>query len=304
MNILKTLCNIHSPSGEELKMKEFLIDYINSSKYWWKKKPKLIYGNEFQDNLLMLFGKPKVALIAHMDTVGYTVRYDKELIPIGSPVSETGYKLRGEDSIGRIDCLLHKNSKEYNLSYIFKRLIKPGTSLSFKPNFRLTEHSIQSPYLDNRMGIWLLLKLAETLNNGIIAFTCWEEHGGGSVEFITKYLYEKYKIQQIIIADTTYTSEGINHDDGVVISLRDENIPRKSFVDKIQNIASVNNLKYQLEVEYSGGSDGASVQKSPYPVDWCFVGPPISNIHSPDEIINKNDIFATLKLYQSLMDNL
>ena len=210
----------------------------------------------------------------------------------------------GKDSISNIECLLHKNSEEYNLSYIFKRLIKPGTSLTFKPNFRLTEHSIQSPYLDNRMGIWMLLKLAETLDNGVIAFTCWEEHGGGSVEFITKYLYEKFKIHQIIIADTTYTSEGINHGDGVVISLRDENIPRKIFVDKIQNIALVNNLKYQVEVEYSGGSDGGSVQKSPYPVDWCFVGPPISNIHSPDEIINKNDIFASVKLYQSIMDNL
>ncbi len=304
MNILKTLCNIHSPSGEEYKMRDFLIDYINSSKYWWKKIPKLIYSDALQDNLIVVIGKPKTVLIAHMDTVGFTVRYDKELIPLGSPVSETGYKLLGEDSIGNIECLLHKNNDEYNLSYIYKRIIKPGTNLVFKPDFRLTADTIQSPYLDNRLGIWILLKLAETLNNGIIAFTCLEEQGGGSVQSITNYIYDKFKVQNFIIADTTHTSEGIHHNNGSVISLRDEYIPRKKFVDIIKTIAESNNIDYQLEVEYSGGSDGASIQKSPYPVNWCFVGPPISNIHSPDEIVNKNDIFATLKLYHSLMDNL
>ena len=304
MNILKTLCGIHSPSGEEFRVKEFLVDYINSSKYWWKKKPKLIYGDGFQDNLIVVFGKPKVAFIAHMDTVGYTVRYDKEIIPIGSPVNETGDKLQGHDSISRIDCILHKNSQEFNLSYIYKRLIQTGTSLTFKPNFCETDSTIQTPYLDNRLGVWMLLKLAETMENGIIAFSSWEEHGGGSVEFLTNYLHEKLKIKQIIIADTTYVSEGIEHNKGAVISLRDAYIPRKIFVDKIKDIAIKYDIKHQLEVEYSGGSDGASVQRSPYPVDWCFVGLPISNIHSPEEIVNKNDIFATLKLYQQLMKNL
>ena len=304
MNILKTLCGIHSPSGEEFRMKEFLIDYINSSKYWWKKRPKLIYGEGLQDNLIVVFGRPKVAFIAHTDSVGYTVRYDKELIPIGSPINKTGDKLIGEDSISEIECLLHKDSDEYNLSYIYKRAIKRGTSLTNKPNFRLSDNTIQSPYLDNRLGVWMLLKIAETMTDGILVFSSWEEHGGGSVEYLSGYLYNKYRINKMIIADTTYVTEGIEHEKGVVISMRDAYIPRKLFVDKIINIAENYDIEHQLEVEYSGGSDGASVQKSPYPIDWCFVGPPISNIHSPDEIINKNDIFATLKLYRELMRNL
>lgn len=304
MNILKTLCAISSPSGEEFRMKDFLVSYINSSKYWWKKKPVLICGDGFQDNLILVFGRPKTAIVAHMDTVGYTVRYDKELIPIGSPVCETGCKLQGEDSIGEIDCLLHKNSEEYNLSYIYKRLIKPGTSLTFKPDFKQEDEKIQSPYLDNRLGVWMMLKLAETIEHGVVAFSCYEEHGGGSVEFITKYLYDRYGIKQMIVADTTYTSGGITHGAGTVISLRDAFIPRRLFVDKIKALAKKHDVKHQLEIEESGGSDGALVQKSPYPVDWCFVGPPVSNIHSPYEVVNKNDIFATLKIYESIMKDL
>ncbi len=304
MNILKTLCAIHAPSGEEFYMKNFLIDFVNSAKYWWVKKPKLISGDDFQDNLLLIFGRPKIAFIAHTDTVGYTVRYDKELIPIGTPLSETGYKLKGKDEIGEIDCILHKNSDEYNLSYIYKRFIKTGTSLTFKPDFKNGDDFIQSPYLDNRLGVWMLLKLAEEMKHGVLAFTTHEEHGGGSVSYVVKYLYERYGIRQFIIVDTTYTTEGIFHDKGVVISMRDAYIPRKIFIDKIINIANINNVKHQLEVEQNGSSDGASVQKSPYPADWCFVGPPISNIHSPNEIINKNDIFAALKLYRLLMEKL
>ena len=304
MNILKTLCSIHAPSGEEHRIKEFLIDYVNTAKYWWKKKPKLVYGEDFQDNLMLIFGRPKIAFIAHTDTVGYMVRYDKELIPIGTPVGETGTKLQGEDSIGKISCILHKNSEEYNLSYIYKRLIKPGTTLSFKPDFQIKDEYIQSPYLDNRLGVWMLLKLAENMHRAALAFTSYEEHGGGSIGYVVKHLYERYGIRQFIIVDTTYTTQGIMHEKGVAISVRDAFIPRRVFINKIIKIAEEGNINFQLEIEQSGSNDGASVQKSPYPADWCFAGPPVSNIHSPNEIINKNDIFAALKLYRLLMNKL
>ena len=56
------------------------------------------------------------------------------------------------------------------------------------------------------------------------------------------------------------------------ISLRDSGIPRRSYVNKIVEIARKTNIPYQLEVEDAGGSDGNGLQKSDYPWDWCFVG--------------------------------
>jgi di/tripeptidase len=59
-----------------------------------------------------------------------------------------------------------------------------------------------------------------------------------------------------------------------------------------------------LEVESSGSSDGREIQTSPYPLDWCFIGPAEKNVHSPDEKVNKKDILETIKLYKVLMDDL
>ena len=51
-----------------------------------------------------------------------------------------------------------------------QREIERGTELVFKCNFRETDEYVQSCYLDNRLGCWAALQLAETLENGIICF--------------------------------------------------------------------------------------------------------------------------------------
>ena len=86
--------------------------------------------------------------------------------------------------------------------------------------------------------------------------------------------------------------------------LRDSGIPRKSYVDKVISIAKANDVKFQLEVEDSGGSDGNALQKSSYPFDWCFVGAPEDYVHSPNEKVHKDDVIEMIKLYQVLMVNL
>ena len=57
-------------------------------------------------------------------------------------------------------------------------------------------------------------------------------------------------------------------------------------------------------MEGGGSSDGREVQQSPYSVDWCFVGAPESNVHSPTEKVYKADIAAMIQLYQILMNEL
>ena len=86
--------------------------------------------------------------------------------------------------------------------------------------------------------------------------------------------------------------------------MRDSGIPRKSYVDRIINLAQESQIPFQLEVENAGGSDGNALQRSPYPFDWCFIGAPEDNVHSPDEKVHKSDIKAMTKMYDYLMRNL
>lgn len=302
MKLLKKLCSIHSPSGEENRISEFIIDYVKSNMHDWKVKPKIFSGDGFQDSIILSFGTPRTAIYAHMDSIGFTVKYNNEIIKIGGPVVEEGIELVGTDSKGNIEGKIIK--KDDKIFIDFKRKIDRGTSLTFKQNFKETDNYIQSCYLDNRLGVWNALKVAENLEDGVIVFSCWEEHGGGSVGFLTSFIHSKYNINKALISDITWVTEGVKAGKGVVISLRDSGIPRRSFINKIITLAKSHNIHYQLEIESSGGSDGNEIQKSPFPVDWCFIGAPEQNVHSPKEKVHKKDIKSMLQIYNMLMEEL
>jgi putative aminopeptidase FrvX len=304
--LLKELCQVHAPAGNEGKMKEFILKYVKENQKNWKVQPQIIEGDIFQDGFLLVFGQPRTVIFAHMDSIGYMVRYEKELIKIGGPRFKDGYKLWGYDSQGEIHCTLQivedaKDDKEKKLVYEAAREIDRGTDLAFECNFRETDEAVQSCYMDNRLGCWVALQVAETLENGILAFSCYEEVGGGSVAILAKHIYENYQVRQALICDITWITTGILAGKGVAISMRDSLLPRRSFVNKIINHAKDADVPFQIEVESAGGSDGKELQMSPYPFDWCFIGAGEENVHTPDEKVNKADIEAMLKLYKYLM---
>lgn len=284
-------------------MTEFLLNYIHENSKSWKVIPQIFYGDEFQNCIVLVFGKPKTAVFAHIDSTGFTVRYHNELVKIGGPHIEAGTKLTGADSKGQIECVLMVDEDE-NLKCGFEREIDRGTDLVFKADFREEKDFVQSNYLDNRLGVWVALKLCETSENGAIAFSCWEEHGGGSAGYLAKFLYEKFNIPQALISDITWITEGVTHNKGVVVSMRDVGIPRRIFVDRIISILKEEKISFQLEVEKSGGSDGTELQKIPYPIDWCFVGAAEDFVHSPNEKVHKKDIESMLEAYRVLMKRL
>jgi len=304
MKLLKQLVEIRGASGDESRVRDFVIDYVKANENKWTIQPEMFFGKGFQDTLILVFGQPRTAIFAHMDSIGFTVGYGKNLIKIGGPRTIDGMELVGSDSQGEIETELmviedHDGNKE--LQYIFEREIERGTILTFKPDFRETEDFIQSPYMDNRLGMWNALKVAETLENGAIVFSTYEEHGGNSVGFCGKFLQEKYGVNKALISDITWVTDGVPHGKGVAISLRDSSIPRRSFLNRIIELAKESTIQYQLEVESAGGSDGSALQKSDLAFDWCFIGAAEDNVHSPNEIVAKYDIMCMVELYKYLM---
>lgn len=303
MKLLEQLINIASPSGSEYQMKEFILGYVKKNAPSWKVAPKVVSGDFIQDNLILVFGEPRTAIFAHMDTIGFMVRYQDQLVPIGGPDVENGYDLVGEDSMGPILCKLRVD-EENQLFYDFPRAIETGTTLTWQPGLTIDSDYIEGTHLDNRLGIYNALKVAETLSNGIIVFSTFEEHGGGSVPLIIKYLAEHYPIRQALISDITWVTEGVVHGGGVAISMRDRNIPRRKFLDHIIALAAQSGIRYQLEVEGGGSSDGREVHHSPYPIDWLFIGAPEDGVHSPGERVHVRDLEDMIAMYKYLMQNL
>lgn len=307
MELLKKLISIQGVSGDERNISKFIKDYCEENKSAWKCVPSIIYEQHLHDCLMLVFGNPKTAVYAHIDTIGYTVGYSNNLIAIGSPRYSDSMILVGSDSKGEIETeimVFEQPDGDIELKCIYDRQIDPGTLLSFKPNFTETDRYIQSPYLDNRLGVYVALKLAETIENGAIVFTTYEEHGGNSVSYCANYLYKTYNVHQALICDITWVTDGVKHEGGVAISLRDSLIPRKSYLDHIIKICKQHDVTFQLEVESVGGSDGSTLQKSHLPIDWCFIGAPEDHVHTNKETVYKSDIYSMIKIYSILLLNL
>lgn len=304
MELLKKLCSIHAPSAEEMPLKEFILSWVNANKHSWKAIPEILEDYGLQDAVVLVFGKPRTAVFAHMDSTGFTVRYNNEIIPIGGPYFKNGDKLVGNYLNKQIATKVVYKKGDEKIFCDFKETLPAGTTLTYKVEFKVTDKEIVAPYLDNRLGVWNLLNIAKNLEDGILVFSCLEEHGGGNVEKIAKVIFEKYSIRQALISDITWATDGIFLGKGVVVSLRDKYIPRKIFVDKILNILNNNNMKYQSEVESSGSSDGGYLQKSAFPIDWCFIGVPEEGNHSSQEKVNLNDVISMQKTYELLMREL
>ena len=69
----------------------------------WKCEPLIVFEPHLHDCLILVFGKPKTAVYAHIDTIGYSVGYSNNLIPIGSPRYSDSMILVGSDSKGEIE---------------------------------------------------------------------------------------------------------------------------------------------------------------------------------------------------------
>jgi putative aminopeptidase FrvX len=299
MKILKDLLSIQSVSGDESRMNDFLINYIDLRKFDWKVLPEVFYGEDFQDCLLLKFGKPRTAVFAHIDTIGFMSRYENQLIAIGGPELLADTKIIGKDALGPISCSV-KIVEDF-LFHDFPRAVFPGTFLSYAQEIQIDDEFIQAAYLDNRLGIYNALKLCEEIEDGWIVFSTYEENGGGSVPFLLDFIQKNAPIRQALISDITWITEGVRHHGGVAISIRDRFIPRKIFIDKIISLAQLSGIPFQVEVEGVGGSDGKEIQFSPYPIDWCFVGAGEDNVHTPFEKVSLFDLDCMIRMYKYLM---
>jgi putative aminopeptidase FrvX len=302
MELLKQLCEIHAPSGEEFRVRDFIIDYVEKNSGSWIQKPTLLYGDDFQDCLLMVFGEPTSAVMAHMDSVGFTAGYNNELIPIGSPAVNESSEIRDEDG-NTVDIYFDNIEKLWKLKK--DETLTPGSSWTWRPGFHVSNSLVASPFLDNRLGIYTLLKISPTLKNTILAFSTYEEMSkGGKAGFLARIMYSSYNIRKILIADITWVTPFVKAGEGVVISLRDVGIPRKKFRDSILDLAKESGVPFQLEIEKAGGSDGTIIGASDYPIDWIFIGAPEENPHGHVEKVHKKDIESMVEMYKYLCNRL
>jgi putative aminopeptidase FrvX len=297
-DLLGQLCSIHAPSGDE----QLMLDFCTSWLQHHNKYNSYSIDTEHVNNAIIVHkGNPRIAMIAHMDSTGFMLQYGNKLLPLGGPSLENEAAIVTCQNQEFVEAKVTKKEDDFFLQT--DKTFERGTTFSYKPDFFITDEIIQSPYLDNRLGVFLLLNLLLEAENVMIVLSTNEEHSGGCVEKVARVLFEHYHITKTIIVDTTFETEGIVCGKGPVLSLKDRLIPPKKWLDEVRIILNRCNIPFQLEVEDYGSSDGAYIHRSPYPIDWCFLGIAGKDNHSPKETVYIKDVDFLFNVLSKLMVN-
>ena len=300
--LLKNLTSLHSPTGEEEKAVDFLLEYIEKTKSTWNHMPKVIHNEETRNNILLVFGNPRTAIMSHIDSVGFMhTGTKKAMLTIGGVEYVNNAKIRGYTRNNKkIETKLKiKNNKPFSLH----NNIPPGTNFTYVPKWKETSQLIKSTNLDDKLGVYVCLELAKTLEDGILIFTCGEEEPmAGDIPYLTELIYKDYGVKNVLVLDVTPDTNNIDLGKGTVIAYRDQYIYKRAFINKILDILKSRNV--QLEVGYEGSSDGEYVLMSPYPMNVIFLGIPVQKLHTNMEVINKRDVCTTLDNVKKIIKTL
>ena len=296
LELLWELLRQDSPAGDEGPLADWLED-------WLAREAPDAAVERLGDSLLVTRGeRPSVAVFAHLDTTGWTLGYDKQLVRIGGPAGKPGDAIRPARRPDTGAALARRKDGSWKVQG--KTDAPLGSRWVYSAAAERSGDKITSPYLDNRAGVWAALNALLRCPEIAVALTVQEETGGQGAQIAARRLFETHGIRQALIADLTWDTKHIKRGRGVALSLRDSSLPRRRYLDRVLTLAESSGLPFQREVESSGGSDGAGIDQSGVPMDWVFVGAPEKAPHTARERAHVGDLQDMVNMLVYLINGL
>lgn len=255
------------------------------------------------DSLVAARGdRPRVAVLAHLDTTGWTLGCNKRLIRIGGPDGKPGDGIR---PVGRPDAgntLARRKDGTWRVRG--KTDAPPGARWVYSAKPVQSGGEVAAPYLDNRAGVWAACQVLMRCPSVAVAFTAGEETRGVGALACARFLSETCGIAQALICDLTWHTKWVKCGRGPAVSLRDSSVPRQRYLERVLAQAEASGLPLQREIESDGGSDGASLDRSGFGIDWVFVGAPEHDPHTARERADIGDLQGMAALLVHLVNGL
>ncbi|MGI4788100.1 MAG: hypothetical protein ACRYFS_04540 [Janthinobacterium lividum] len=296
LDLLWELFAQDSPAGDEGPLADWL-------ETWVAREVPGANVQRLGDSLVVTRGsKPTTAIFAHIDTTGWTLGYDKQLVRIGGPNGKPGDSIRPVRQPDTGNTLARRKDGTWKVQGKTEAPI--GSRWVYAAVPALDGDQITGPYLDNRAGIWAALHALRECPEIAVALTVQEETRGIGAQVCACRLFETHGIQQALISDLTWDTKHIKRGLGVAVSLRDSSLPRQRYLDRVLALAETSGLPFQREVESSGGSDGAGIDRSGVPMDWVFIGAPEKAPHTARERVHTGDLQGMVKMLVHLVNGL
>ncbi len=330
LNILKALNTCPGISGSEKAVADKITGYIAplSDKVWEDAMGNLIavkYGKGEE--------KKKIMLCAHMDEIGFMVTHIEEsglirIAPIGGintvsaaytyVVSEKGVKGILVPNAGVAPADLKVENTYIDIGAKDKkdaeRKVKIGDSFVARSSVEKIGRRLCGRPMDDRIGCVALIKIAEALANAELqhdvyfVFSVQEEVGLRGAKTAAFAIAPDYGLA----FDVTATGDVPGAKpmecavgNGAAIKIKDSSvICDRIVVEKLTALAKEKGIKHQLEVLLAGGTDTAPMQSVGMGSHAGAISIPTRYIHSNVEMIDMDDVKATVELATAFVLNI
>lgn len=326
ITLLEKLTQITAPSGNEKIIHEYIINEIKD------------HVDEIETDALgnLIAHKrgdgKKVMFAAHTDEIGVMVSYIEEngmlrFSPLGGVNAQYALNQRVKFTGGACGVVSFENKDESTLknlkiSDLFidigatsaseaEKMVRLGEAGGFMGEFLTCGKNIVSKALDDRCGcaalIYAIKSFKEHKNDLYFVFTASEELGLRGAKVAANRIEPDYAVA----LDVTRTGDvpgklkmAVKLGGGVAIKIKDSSFIAHPLVRNMMvDMCEKNNIKYQLEVLEVGGTDSGAIQLSGNGVPSGCISIPTRYIHSPSEMINKEDLKCAAELAIKLIEN-
>lgn len=264
----------------------------------------------------------KIMFSAHMDHIGFIVTgYEKEgflrvtnVGGIGIDVSLTRHVVFANGVEGVVVCEPVQGAKAMKNLFIdigaeskeeAEKKVRLGDVAVYAPDcFRLGEHRVASPAMDDRCACALLVKLlqtvGETKDTVIAVFSVQEEVGcrGAKVASFAQEPDVGIALDVTAWGDTPEVKlPAIKLGEGCAVKVMDRaSISNPALREELLACGEAAGVKTQREVLPFGGTDAGAMQTSRGGIPVCTISIPCRYVHSACETIDMRDMDAALKL--------
>lgn len=321
-HLLEKLVKVYGPSSREERVAEFIKSEV-------EKYVDEVYIDALGNLIAHKKGNGKKIMISsHMDQIGLMVIDidDNGFIRftnVGgiSPVISVGQKVifsngtvglvfnePNEDGKIKLEDLyidIGVSSKKEALEFV-----NIGDICIYKSDFTETKDIVITPYLDDRIGCLIAIETIKTIkdnkNDLYFVFSVQEEVGLRGAKT------SAYEIEPDIgiSLDVTLTGDtpkakrlAVKMGSGAAIKVKDGSmITSPKIKDILVNLAKENQIDYQLEILEFAGTDSGSIHLSKSGVPSGVISIPSRYVHSPVEMVSKNDVINCKKLLDKFID--
>lgn len=192
-----------------------------------------------------------------------------------------------------------------------KEKVQIGDICVYHSEFIETDDVVTSNYLDDRVGCFILIEaiknVKETDNDLYFVFSVQEEVGLRGAKTASYGIKPDYGLA----VDVTATGDTPEDDrmalklgNGAAIKVKDNSVMTHLKVrTALMDLASDNNIKYQLEVLEYGGTDAGAIHTSRKGTPTGAISIPCRYIHSSVETASKEDIIACIDLLVAFVEH-